>query len=65
MKTKVFEDPIVAEVSLVKDRLAAQFDYDAVAMLHDAQKREKAHGRRVVDLSKPQQIPANKKVVPL
>ena len=65
MKTKVFEDPIVAEVSLVKDRLAAQFDYDVVAMLHDAQKREKAHGRRVVDLSKPQQTPANKKVVPL
>jgi len=64
MKTKVFEDPIVAEVSLVKDRLAAQFDYDVVAMLHDAQKREKAHGRRVVDFSKPQPAPVVRKAKP-
>ncbi len=65
MKTKAFEDPIVAEVSKVKDRLAAQFNYDAVAMLRDAQKREQAHGRRLVDLSKPPRSPATKKVVHL
>jgi len=53
MKTKTWEDPIVAEVRKVKERLAAKFDFDVVAMLRDAQKREQSSGRKYVDLSKP------------
>jgi hypothetical protein len=48
MKTKTWDDPIVAEVRKVKERLAAQFDYDVVAMLKDQQEREKRHGKRLV-----------------
>jgi hypothetical protein len=61
MKTKIWEDPIVAEVREVKERLAAKFDFDVVAMLRDQQNREKTSGRRYVDLSRPQQKSAMKK----
>jgi hypothetical protein len=53
MKTKTWESPIVVEVRKVKERLAAKFNYDVVAMLRDAQRREKTSGHRYVDLSKP------------
>jgi hypothetical protein len=52
-KKKAWEDPIVAEVRKIKERLAAKFDFDVVAVLRDQQKREKTSGRRYVDLSKP------------
>jgi hypothetical protein len=45
-------DPIVAEVRKIKDRLAAQYDYDAKAMLRDAMRRQKRQGRKVVTLAK-------------
>ncbi|GEM_PF-1424580 len=51
MKTKTSEDPVLAEVHAVKDRLAAKFGYDIVAMLGDAQRRQAKSRRRVVDLS--------------
>jgi hypothetical protein len=41
-------DPIVAEVRKIKDRLAAQYDYNAEAMLRDAMRRQKQGGRTVV-----------------
>jgi hypothetical protein len=53
MKTKIWEDPIVNEVRKVKERLAAKFNFDVVAMLRDQQKREKTSGRVYADLSKP------------
>jgi hypothetical protein len=53
MKTKTWEDPIVTEVRKVKERLAAKFNFDVVAMLRDQQNREKTTGRHYVDLSKP------------
>jgi hypothetical protein len=52
MKTKTWEDSIVTEVRKVKERLAAKFNFDVVAMLREQQKREKTSGRRYVDLSK-------------
>jgi hypothetical protein len=61
MKIKAWEDPIVAEVRKVKERLAAKFNFDVVAMLRDQQKREKTSGRRYVDLSKPSQKAGIKK----
>lgn len=61
MKTKASEDPIVAEVRKAKEQLAAKFGYDVTAMLLDAQRREKKHGNRLVDLSKPRSKPAARK----
>ena len=61
MKTKVWEDPIVAEVRKVKEQLAAKFNFDVVAMLRDQQAREKTSGRRYVDLSKPRRKSRTKK----
>ena len=48
MKSKLYEDRIVAEVRKVKEALAAKFNYDAHAMLADVRKREKHHGKRLV-----------------
>jgi len=45
----------------VKERLAAKFNFDAVAMLRDQQEREKTSGRRHVDLSKPRRKAGVKK----
>jgi hypothetical protein len=52
MKTKIWEDPVVAEIRKTKERLAAKYNFDIVAMLRDYQKREKTSGHRYVDLSK-------------
>ena len=53
MKSKTWESPIVLEVRKVKERLAAKFNYDVVAMLRDYQQRQKTSGHRYVDLSQP------------
>jgi hypothetical protein len=45
-------DPIVADVRKVKEQLAAQFNHDVVAMLRDAQKREKRSGHKLVSLAR-------------
>ena len=61
MKTKIWRDPIVAEVRKVKERLAAKFNYDIDAMFRDLREREKTSGHRYVDLSKPARKAAAKK----
>lgn len=53
MKTKIWEDPIVAEVRKIKEQLAAKFNYNVAAMLRDVQKREKHSGHKLVSLAKP------------
>ncbi len=51
-KNKTFDgDSIVAEVRRIKDQLAARYHYDAEAMLRDAMRHQKRHGRRVVTLA--------------
>ena len=52
MKTKAYEDTIVEEVRKVKEALAAKFNFDVRAMLADAGKREKRHGKRLVSFMK-------------
>ncbi len=52
MKTKIWQDPIVAEVRKVKEQLAAKFDFDIAAMLRDVQKREKTSGHKLISLVK-------------
>lgn len=41
-------DPVVAEIRLIRDRLAAKFDYDIAAIGRDAQQRDAAGDRLVV-----------------
>ena len=52
MKAKPHVDPIVEEVRKVKEALAAKFNFDVRAMLADARKREKRHGKRLVSFVK-------------
>ncbi len=65
MKLKTWEDPIVAEIRKIKERLAAKFNFDVVAMLRDQQQRQKTSGRHYVDLSKPRRISEPKKEIGL
>jgi hypothetical protein len=64
MKTSIWKDPIVAEVRKVKERLAAKFEFDVVAMLRDQQQREKASGRHYVDMSRPARKSGRRQVAP-
>lgn len=41
-------DPIVAEVRRVRERLSARFNYDLDAIFADLKAREKASGRKYV-----------------
>jgi hypothetical protein len=43
-------DPVVAEVREIRDRLAARFNYDIEAMVKDAQRRDAEGDRKVVRL---------------
>ena len=52
MKTKTWEDPIVAEVRKVKERLAAKFGNNIAAMVRDMQKREKTSGHKLISIGK-------------
>ncbi len=52
MKAKTYEDTIVEEVRKVKEVLAAKFNFDVRAMLAEASKREKRHGKRLVSFVK-------------
>jgi hypothetical protein len=61
MKTKIWQDPIVAEVRKVKERLAAKFNYNIDAMFRDLREREKTSGHRYVDLSQPRRKAGVKK----
>ena len=44
----MMDDPIVAEVREVRNRHAAQFNYDLDAIYRDLKEREKASGRSYV-----------------
>jgi len=44
----MWEDPIVAEVRKIRQKLAAKFNYDIRAMVEDARKREKKSGHPIV-----------------
>ena len=46
-------DSIVEEVRKIRDELSSKFDYDIVAILKDARKRQKRSGRKVVKLIRP------------
>ncbi len=41
-------DPIVEEIRMIRDRLAAKFSYDAAAIARDARQRDAAGDRLVV-----------------
>ena len=41
-------DPIVKEIRLIRERLAAEFNHDLHAMVKDAQQRDAAGDRLVV-----------------
>jgi hypothetical protein len=43
-------DPIVAEVRLQRDQLAAKFKYDLSLIVQDARKRQKQSKRKVVSM---------------
>lgn len=53
MKTKTYDDPVVAEVRKVKDFLSAKFGYDVAAILSDVRKREKTSGHKLVSFAHP------------
>ena len=42
------DDPIVAEVRKIRQKIAAKFNYDIRAMAEDARKREKKSGHPIV-----------------
>jgi hypothetical protein len=44
----MWHDPIVDEVRRAREELAKQFDFDMEAMLRDVQRRQAAHGERLV-----------------
>jgi hypothetical protein len=48
-------DPIVDEIRQIRDKLAAKFNYDVIAIVRDARERQKAMKRKVVSL-KPRKI---------
>jgi hypothetical protein len=43
-------DPIVAEIRAIRERIAAQFNYDIAAMVKYAQERDAQGDREVVSL---------------
>ena len=51
MKTKIYDDPVVAEVRKAKEVLSAKFGYDVTAILGDVQKRESLSGRKLVSFA--------------
>lgn len=49
----MWEDPIVEEVHRIREKLAAEFDFDIKAFFADIRKRQAALGERLVRLKKP------------
>lgn len=46
-------DEIITELWRIKDQLAREFNYDVVALAREMQRRGRASGRPLVDLSCP------------
>ena len=45
-------DPIVDEIRRTRQELAARFNYDLRAIIIDAQKRQRARGKKVVSFAR-------------
>jgi hypothetical protein len=45
-------DPIVDEIRKHRKEIAEQFGYDLRAIIADARKRQKGHGKKVVSLAR-------------
>ena len=41
-------DPVIAEIRAIRDKYAAQFDYDVDAMFRDLRRRQETSGRTYV-----------------
>jgi hypothetical protein len=48
----MWEDPIVAEIHRIREKLAAEFDFDVKAIFADLRKRQVALGTRLVPQKK-------------
>lgn len=48
----MWEDPIVAEVHRIREKLAAEFDFDVAAFFADLRKRQPSLGGRLVSQKK-------------
>lgn len=46
------KDPIVDEIRRHRKEIAEQFGYDLQAIIADARKRQKTHGKKVVSLAR-------------
>jgi hypothetical protein len=46
------KDPIIDEIRRHRQEIAEQFDYDLRAIIADARKRQKTHGKKVVSLAR-------------
>ena len=44
----MWEDPIVAEIHRIREKLAAEFNYDVKAIFADLRKRQESLGSRLV-----------------
>jgi hypothetical protein len=44
----MWEDPIVQEVRLQREKLSTQFDFDVHAIFDDLRKRQCTHGARLI-----------------
>jgi hypothetical protein len=53
----MIRDPIVDEVRAIRERLAAQFDFDIRKIVKDAQKRQASSQARVVSFQRRNQTP--------
>jgi len=57
----MWEDPIVEEVRRIRQEHAARFNYDIVAIVADARRREQEEGRKLVSFP-PRRYAAKEKV---
>jgi hypothetical protein len=51
----MIRDPIVDEVRAIREKLAAQFDFDIRKIVEDSRRRQRSSGSRVVSFEKPNQ----------
>ena len=56
----MFHDPIVDEVRAVRERLAAQFNFDIRMIIEDAQRRQATTKSRIVSFERPTQGAADR-----
>ncbi len=53
----MFHDPIIDEVCAVRERLAAQFNFDIRMIIEDAQRRQATTKSRIVSFERPNKAP--------